>query len=142
MRARRQQAEPELSNESEAALHEPHLARTDDGLTPTAKRDLVARDLLRAVESYVQSILAEASSADRWVSQHESPLGHRAHLRAARAGALPAVKVGRRVLVRQNHIDALLERRRIVPLTEPERDADEVAVAVLGRLGMSLKRKG
>lgn len=62
-----------------------------------------------------------------YYSQHDSPLGRTRHLELARRGSLPAIKVGRRVLVPRERVHAYIEQHRAAPRREPADDADVLA---------------
>lgn len=64
-----------------------------------------------------------AARHDDWIDQSHSPLGRREHCRLARAGTLPARKVGRRWLVRRSELDAWIEAHA-EPTAEPSADGN------------------
>lgn len=72
--------------------------------------------------------LDRLQSSATWVSQNDSPIGKRAHLEACRRGDLRGRKVGNRVLVKCEEMDAYIERHSRVtyspaPTDDEERDA-------------------
>lgn len=69
------------------------------------------------------------ASPDDWISQLTSPLGRELHCRLVRDGALPGVRVHRRVLVRRRDLDQYIETHRAEPIEQ-----DDEAVE-LGRVG-------
>ena len=117
-------------------------------LTPAVRRDLLARALLAAIDEYVGGLVASHSANDDWVDQHRSPLGKRAHLEAVRGGRLPAVKHGKRILVRRADLEAYLATHVVRPKREvvaavgaDASHASEVAAEVLTSLGFRQRRK-
>jgi excisionase family DNA binding protein len=111
-------------------------------LPPAARKEMAARALISAVETFVHVVERDASPCDEWISQYDSPLGRRAHLKAVRAGALPGVKVGRRILVRRSDVDQYLQshvarpRALVSPAKTETRDVHDTAAALLTELGL------
>ena len=101
--------------------------------------------LLQAIEEYVLACVP-AAEPDDWIDQVASPLGRRRHLALARRGELPAVKDGKRVLVRRSDLEAYLARRgawRTELIGPPEKPtSDAVAAEILASLGLELKGPG
>ncbi|MBK6694816.1 MAG: helix-turn-helix domain-containing protein [Myxococcales bacterium] len=61
------------------------------------------------------TLVAEVTPPPELVDQHASPLGKSKHLRLVRSGELPAVKAGKRVLVRREDLDAWLAAHAAEP---------------------------
>lgn len=90
----------------------------------------------------VLALAANAAAGDAWVDQGRSPLGRRRHLRLVREGAIPAVKEGRRVLVRRADLDAYLARAaRPLPRTPRGDDARELETEVSAVLDRHRRRQ-
>lgn len=95
--------------------------------------------LARVFAPLVAAELREAPSAqdaEPWLDQTCSPLGRRLHCALARAGTLPARKMGRRWLVRRADLDAyILKHGRAAepaaPSTETAGETDEADVRAL-----------
>ena len=94
--------------------------------TIAASKESVTRDLLRALQQFVEVTVKERQEASDWVSQDDSPLGRRAHIRAVRRGDLPGHKVGRKFLVRRPDVDRFLAGHRVGPVAN---DTNEGALA-------------
>lgn len=96
-------------------------------------------DMKKARIAEALRILADAiehdEGAPEWYDQKTSPLGRRRHLELVREGKLAAVKDGRRVLVRRDHIDAFLAARSVVRVGTGDEDTEAE------RLLERLKRK-
>jgi excisionase family DNA binding protein len=114
-------------------------------LPPRARKAMAARALVDAVEGFVRECFRERDARDEWVDQDASPLGRRRHLALARRGDLPAVKDGRRVLVKRGDLDSYLHEHpvRNAPnnsLRRPEEAsrASAIAAELLGDLGLTL----
>lgn len=112
-------------------------------MPPTAAA--LVMTLARLFVPFVAAELRGATSAeegDGWIDQACSPLGRRLHCALARAGTLPARKMGRRWLVRRADLDAYIEehgRAAARTAAEPDAtpDADEAEVrALLAECGM------
>jgi len=115
-------------------------------LPPAARKEMAARALISAVETFVSVIERDVGQRDEWISQYDSPLGRRGHLKAVRTGALAGVKVGRRVLVRRSDVDSYLQKhvarpQASMPAAAPETsDANDTAAALLTELGLRARR--
>lgn len=95
---------------------------------------LLATLLRAAADAVERGELELRADGDAWVSQHDSPLGRKAHCAAVRSGALPGSKVGRKVLVRRRDLDAFITAHA-VSAAEPA--ADRPLSAELQHLGWS-----
>ncbi|MDX2055677.1 MAG: hypothetical protein SFV15_24960 [Polyangiaceae bacterium] len=93
-------------------------------------REEVFRLLARLIAPYLTEL--GQTEAELYYDQHTSPLGKRRHLNLARRGALPAHKVGRRVLVRHVDVHAYIVAHR-VPAVAYEPDSDPLADWELAR---------
>jgi hypothetical protein len=68
--------------------------------------------LARLLAPYLKKelgIAAPPNHAGGWISQYDSPLGRRRHLKLVREGVLPGKKVGRQVLVTTANMQKLIE---------------------------------
>lgn len=80
----------------------------------------VADALERIADGFVRLAKATRSAdaraverpAEGWVPVSESPLGRRKTLQLARAGALESTKIGKKVFVRRESLEKLLEDGR------------------------------
>lgn len=88
-------------------------------LTPSARVAIAKKKLADAIDELLDAKLAEKNSSSEWVSQDNSPLGKNRHLRLVRKNILPAVKDGKKRLVRKCDIDAYLEKHPVVINTPP-----------------------
>jgi hypothetical protein len=79
-------------------------------LTPAARRERSFRLLAEGIHEAVRAILEEEAAAGEWIDQHHSPLGKRVHLELCRTGKLPSKKLGKRVLVKREDMNAHIER--------------------------------
>jgi excisionase family DNA binding protein len=114
-------------------------------LPARARKDMAARALIDAIERFVRECFRERDARDEWVDQERSPLGRRRHLALVRRGELPAVKDGKRVLVKRCDLDTYLREHRVeIRAGDLHRDRHEddgasaVAAGLLGELGLSL----
>lgn len=79
-------------------------------LAPPAGADDLFRLLASLLAPYLSGSASEAGPA--YYDQGNSPLGRRRHLDLVRRGLLLGHKVGRKVLVRRDAVDAYLETLR------------------------------
>ncbi len=72
-----------------------------------------------------------------YVDQNTSPLGKRAHLQAVRDGRLPGRKVGKKVLVRLEDMNAYVASHPVskAAVSEPANDIDAEIDAIVSRRG-------
>lgn len=78
-------------------------------LTPEARLERAKRTIAQGIDELVDAKLAMGAAASEWVSQHNSPLGKKKHLRYARLGKFPSKKDGYHVLVRRADLNAFLD---------------------------------
>jgi hypothetical protein len=100
-------------------------------LSTVARKDAVVRDLLLALQRFVEVTLVEHNESSEWVSQDNSPLGRRGHIRAVRRGDLPGNKVGRKFLVRRTDIERYLAAHRVIDAANDSADAYAGALTAL-----------
>ena len=82
-----------------------------------------APDLMSALFDEVRAIVRAELAAQRsvdvdWYDQTSSPLGKKRHLYLARAGKIPACKVGKMVLIRRADVDEYIRKHPVRPRDE------------------------
>ena len=98
-----------------------------DSGVPALGGEAALRLLAEALAPHLCQHFKPTEGQAGYYSQHDSPLGRTRHLELARRGTLPATKIGRRVLVPRDRVDAYIEQHRAVPRLEPADDADVLA---------------
>jgi excisionase family DNA binding protein len=101
-------------------------------MTPEARIDRAKRTIADAIDELVEARIAKGAARAELVDQNASPLGRRRHLELVRAGKLPAVRDGRRVLVRRADIDTYLEEHVVSPPPVTEGEVDGMVERILG----------
>lgn len=101
-------------------------------LTPEARIDRAKRTIADAIDELVEARLALGSARAEFVDQDTSPLGHRKHLELVRDKKLPAVKEGRRRLVRRSDIDAYLKEHEVAAGPQTDDDVDAMVERIVG----------
>lgn len=93
----------------------------------------IVRDELEKFERERQ---ANAAATSEFYSQHDSPLGKRRFLEAARAGAFPSSKRGKLVLAKRADVDAWIAaaERDVKPANDSRRPADRIE-SIIRRIG-------
>lgn len=103
--------------------------------TPEARIDRAKRAIADAIDELVEARISKGAARAELVDQSTSPLGRRRHLELVREGKLPAMREGRRVLVRRADIDAYLNERQIAPPPSTDDDVDGMVERIVGAGG-------
>ena len=103
--------------------------------TPEVRIQRAKLAIADAIDELVEARLAKGAARAELVDQSSSPLGRRRHLELVRAGALPAMRDGRRVLVRRSDIDAYLAGLEVAPVLSTEDDVDGMVARIVGQGG-------
>jgi excisionase family DNA binding protein len=90
-----------------------------DSGAPAPGGEAALRLLAEALAPHLRAHFKPTQVQAGYYSQHDSPLGRTRHLELVRRGTLPGNKVGRRVLVRRDRVDAYIEAHAAIP--KPER---------------------
>lgn len=105
-------------------------------------------DVANAFATIAQFFLAELRAAAREPEQGDaggyydarsSPSGPKTFLRAAKSGAFPSYRVGRRVLARKADVDAWIQSRKRTPRIREQADPHAEDRAILAKAGLCLK---
>lgn len=100
-------------------------------LTPAARKERSIRILAEGIAELVKATIDEGLAGGEWVDQHHSPLGKRRHLELCRTRKLPSQKLGKRVLVRRDDMNAFIEREG---MTRGKRLDEEDVVDIVERI--------
>jgi excisionase family DNA binding protein len=112
------------------------------------KRDTFPPDVANAFATIARFFLAELRAAARepqqgdageYVDARSAATGRKTFLRAAKAGAFPSYRVGRRVLARKADVDAWIVSRKRAPRIREQADPHAEDRAILAKAGLCLK---
>jgi excisionase family DNA binding protein len=99
-----------------------------DSGVPALGGEAALRLLAEALAPHLRQHFRPTEGHAGFYSQYDSPLGRTRHLELVRRGTLPGNKVGRRVLVRRDRVDAYIEAHAASPRSEchqrPSSDPD------------------
>lgn len=91
------------------------------------------RQKLHTLIDELVDLVESVPAKDEMLDSKHSPLGPARHRALARAGKLPSVKDGRRVLIRRSDIEAYLAKNKRV-VADPSVDLDADAIRILSEM--------
>jgi hypothetical protein len=112
------------------------------------KRDTFPAEVSNAFATIARFLLTELRAAAREPQQDDaggyydsksSPTGGKTFLRAAKSGAFPSYRIGRRVLARKVDVDAWIQSRKRAPRIREQADPHAEDRAILAKAGLCLK---
>lgn len=107
-------------------------------LTPTARKERATRIVAEGIIELVNATIDEGLAGGEWVDQDHSPLGREKHKRLCQQGELPHKKVGKKILVRRDDMNAYIERTGLS--RGRRRLAEEDVTDILERVTAGVRR--